>query len=112
MARAGARLTCRVVPWLWLRAAGAKGEKRELGLEVGGGRRPLDLSSEPFGPGEIGTRAREGNGETTAGGFVLAAGLRTMHKKEGETGVRGMRGCLGCYWVGKVGNLRTPLLAA
>lgn len=76
------------------------------------GLRSLDLSSEPFGLGEIGTRAREGDGETTAGGFVLAAGLRTMHKMEGETGLRGMRGCLGCYWVGEVGNLRTPLLAA
>ena len=62
-------------------AAGGWGPAREE--DAGEGLGPLGFSSEPFSQGELGTRARKRGGESTAGGFVSAAGLRTLHKMEG-----------------------------
>lgn len=81
---------------------------------AGEGLGPLGFSPEPFSQGELGTRARKGGGESTAGGFVSAAGLQLLHKMEGGEGVSGEAcvGCPGCYWVGEAGDSRIPLPAA
>lgn len=81
---------------------------------AGDGLGPLGFSSEPLSRGDLGTRARKGGGERTAGGFVWAAGLQILHKMEGGLGVSGAAcvGCPGCYWVGEAGDSRIPLPAA
>lgn len=65
-------------------AEGGWGQAREEG--AGEGLGPLGFSSEPFGLGELVTRTGKAGGENTAGGFVPAAGLRTLHKMEGGMG--------------------------
>lgn len=85
-------------------AEGGWGQAREEGAREG--LRTLGFSSEPFGLEELVTRAGKAGGENTAGGFVPAAGLRTLLKMEGGMGVSGNAGlgCPGCYWVGEAGN--------
>lgn len=85
-------------------AEGGWGQAREEGAREG--LRTLGFSSEPFGLGELVTRAGKAGGENTAGGFVPAAGLRTLLKMEGGMGVSGNSGvgCPGCYWVGEAGD--------
>lgn len=65
---------------------GRLGSSERRGRWAGPG--PLGFSPEPFSQGELGTRARKGGGESTAGGFVSAAGLQTLHKMEGGGGWR------------------------
>lgn len=93
-------------------AKGAWGRAREEG--AGEGPAPLGFGSEPFSQGELGTWAGRRGGEGAAGGFVSAAGLQTLHRMEGGTGVSGAAcvGCPGCYWVGEAADSGIPLPAA
>lgn len=90
-------------------AEGGRGQARER--DAGESLRPLGFSSEPCGLGQLGKRDGKEGGESTAGGFVPAEGLRTLHEMEWGMGVSGAAGvgCPRCYWVREAGDSRITL---